>query len=63
VHRKGPELWPNGWILHHDNVPAHKVPFVKQFLAKKPITEMEYSPRSPGLAPNYFSLFPKFSLQ
>jgi len=20
-----PELWPNNWILHHDNTPAHKV--------------------------------------
>jgi hypothetical protein len=24
VRRKGPELWPNDWILHHDNTPAHK---------------------------------------
>jgi hypothetical protein len=24
VHRKRPELWPNDWILHHDNAPAHK---------------------------------------
>jgi hypothetical protein len=25
VHRKMPELWPNNWILHHDNnAPAHK---------------------------------------
>jgi hypothetical protein len=22
---KKPELWPNDWILHHDNVPVHKV--------------------------------------
>jgi hypothetical protein len=27
---------------------------VKQFLAKKSITEMEYSPHSPDLAPNDF---------
>jgi hypothetical protein len=20
---KSPELWPNDWILHHDNAPAH----------------------------------------
>jgi hypothetical protein len=24
VHRKRPELWPNVWIPHHDNAPAHK---------------------------------------
>jgi hypothetical protein len=24
VRRKGPELWPNDWILHHDNATAHK---------------------------------------
>jgi hypothetical protein len=22
--RERPELWPNDWILHHDNAPAHK---------------------------------------
>jgi hypothetical protein len=22
--RKRPELWPNYWILHHDNVTVHK---------------------------------------
>jgi hypothetical protein len=27
--RKGPELWPSDWILHHDSAPAHKVLFVK----------------------------------
>jgi hypothetical protein len=35
VHRKGPELWPNDWILHHDNIAAHKALRVKQFLAQK----------------------------
>jgi hypothetical protein len=35
VRRKRPELWPNDWILHHDNVPAHKALSVKQFLAQK----------------------------
>jgi hypothetical protein len=36
---KRPELWPNNWILHHDNVPAHK-----QFVTQKSITEMEHPP-------------------
>jgi hypothetical protein len=21
---KRPEIWPSGWMLHHDNAPAHK---------------------------------------
>jgi hypothetical protein len=33
VRRNRPELWPNDWILRHDNVPAHKALSVKQFLA------------------------------
>jgi len=24
VRRKRPELWPNDWILHHDNAPAQR---------------------------------------
>jgi hypothetical protein len=40
VHRKRPKLWPNDWILHHDNAPAHKTLSVKQFLAQKSVTEM-----------------------
>jgi len=24
VRRKRPELWPNNWILHHENAPVHK---------------------------------------
>jgi hypothetical protein len=23
VRKKTPEFWPNDWILHHDNAPAH----------------------------------------
>jgi hypothetical protein len=52
VHRQRPELCPSDWILHHDNAPAHKALSVKQFLAQKPITEMD-------LALNDFWLFPK----
>jgi hypothetical protein len=59
VHRKGPELWPSDWILHHDNAPAHKVLSVKQFLAQKSITEMEHPSCSSYLAPDDFWLFPK----
>jgi hypothetical protein len=42
VCRKGPELWPNDWILHHDNALANKALSVKQFLAQKSITKMEH---------------------
>jgi hypothetical protein len=52
VPRKKPEIWPNDWILHHDNAPAHKALSVMQFVAQKPITEMEHPPYSLNLAPN-----------
>jgi len=42
VLRKRPELWPNDWVLHHNNAPAHKALFFKRFLAKTSITEMEH---------------------
>jgi hypothetical protein len=59
VRRKRPELWPNDWILHHDNAPAHRELSVKQFLAQKSITEMKYPPCSLDLFPNDLRLFPK----
>jgi hypothetical protein len=37
VRRRRPELWPDAWILHHDNAPAHDVLAVREFLAKKSI--------------------------
>jgi hypothetical protein len=55
VYRKRPELWPNNWICHHDNALAQ----LKQFLAQKPITELEYSSCSPDLALIDFWLFPE----
>jgi hypothetical protein len=61
VHRKSPELWPNVWILHYDNAPAHKAPSVKQFVAQKSITKMEHPPYFPDFAPNDFWLFPKIN--
>jgi alpha-L-fucosidase len=39
VRRKRPELWPNDWILHHDNATAHSS--VKQFLAQKLISGIQ----------------------
>jgi hypothetical protein len=57
-----PELWPNDWIVHHVNAPAHKALSVKQFLAQKSITGKEHPPRSLHLAQNDFWLFPKIKI-
>jgi transposase len=51
VRRKRFELWPDKWILHYDNAPAHDVLRVCEFLAKKSITKLEYPPYSPDLDP------------
>jgi transposase len=59
VRRNGPELWANDSILHHDNAPANKALSVKQFVAQKPITEMEHQPYSPDLVPKEYWLFLK----
>jgi len=59
VWRRRPGLWPDRWILHHDNAPVHDVLRVREFLAKKSITKMDHPPYSPDLAPCNFWLFPK----
>jgi hypothetical protein len=56
VHREGAELWPNSWILYHDNAPAHRALSGQR---KKSITEMELPLCSPNLASNDFWLFPE----
>jgi hypothetical protein len=37
--KKGPELWPDKRILHHDNAPALRD---HEYLAKKSITKMDH---------------------
>jgi hypothetical protein len=59
VQRKRPELWPDKWILHQDNAPAHDALRVREFLAKKSVTKMDRPLYSPDLAPCDFWLFPK----
>jgi len=59
VRREGRGIWPDKWILHHDNAPAHDVLRVRKFLAKNSITKMDHPPYSPDLAPCDFWLFPK----
>jgi hypothetical protein len=51
-----PKLWPDMWILHHDNALAHNALRVREFLAKKSITKMDHSP---DLGSCDFWLFPK----
>ena len=51
VRRKRPGLWPEKWILHQDNVPAHDALRVCEFLAKNSITKIDHPPYSPELAP------------
>jgi transposase len=52
-------IWPNKWIIHHDNAPAHDALRVREILAKNPIIKMDHAPYSPNLAPSEFWLFPK----
>jgi transposase len=59
VRRRRPELWPDAWILHHDNALAHDALAVREFLAKKSIMKLDHPPCSPDLAPCDFFLFPK----
>jgi histone-lysine N-methyltransferase SETMAR len=61
VRRKRPELWPDKWILHHDNVPAHDALSVREFPAKKSTTKMDHPPYSPDLAPCDFRFFAKLN--
>jgi transposase len=59
VRRKRSELWPEKWILLHDNGPAHDALKFGEFLAKKSITKVDHPPYSPDLVPCDFWLFPK----
>jgi len=62
VHRKQPEKWANGFILHHVNAPCHTSLLVQQFLSNKNITVCPHPAYSPDLAPCDFWLFPKVKM-
>jgi len=62
VHRKRPEKWAKGFILHHDNAPCHTSLLVLQFLSNKNITVCPHPPYSLDLAPCDFWLFPKVKM-
>jgi hypothetical protein len=59
VRRRRPELWPDAWILHHDNALAHDALTVQEFLATKSIMNFDLPPYSSDFAPCDFWLFPK----
>jgi hypothetical protein len=63
VWRKRTETWTAGsWLLHHDNVPAHRVLPITQFLAEHSIPTLQHPPYSPDLFPLYFLLFRKLKI-
>jgi histone-lysine N-methyltransferase SETMAR len=61
VHRKRPQKWANGFVLHHDNATCHTSLLIHQ-LSDKKITACPHPPYSPDLAPYDFWLFPKLKL-
>jgi len=44
VQRKRPGLWPDKWILHHDNAPACDTFRVCEFQAKNSVTKIDHPP-------------------
>jgi hypothetical protein len=44
VRRKRRELWPNDWILHRDNAPAHVALPVEQFRPKNRLLKWNAQP-------------------
>jgi hypothetical protein len=59
VCQRRPELWPDAWILHHDNALARDALAVREFWAKKLIMTLDHPPYFPDLALCDFWLFPK----
>jgi hypothetical protein len=59
LQRKRRGMWPDKWILHHDNASAQDALRVREFLAKNSITKTDHPPYSPDSAPCDFWLFPK----
>ena len=55
-----PNILPyNSWILHYNNAPVHTALSVREILATKQRTVLEYPAYSPDLAHNDSFLFPK----
>ena len=61
---KHPDKWHNNSrAQHHDNVPAHVLHNVRQFLSSTKMTVIPHPPYSPDLVPCDFFLFPKMKLK
>jgi hypothetical protein len=59
VRRRRPELWPDAWILHHDNALAYDAIAVREFLAEKIDTEIGPSTIFTGFGPVRLLAIPK----
>jgi transposase len=60
VTRKRPEKWrTRSCCLLHNNAPAYRSVFVKDFLANDNVTILELPPYSPDMVPADFYLFPR----
>ena len=55
---KRPEKIEHGWLLHHDNAPAHTARLTAETLDELDIQVLPHPPYSPDLAPCDFWLFP-----
>ena len=58
IRAKRPEKVQNGWLLHHDNAPAHTAHLTVQTLNELDVEVLAHPPYSPDLAPCDFWLFP-----
>jgi hypothetical protein len=60
VRRKRPQLWRNNfWFLHHNNVPAHTLLLIYDFLVNTNTTVLPQPPYSPDMVLADFFLFHK----
>jgi [histone H3]-lysine36 N-dimethyltransferase SETMAR len=57
--KKRPDLVDNGWLLHHDNAPAHRSRVCQEILDEIGVELLVHPPYSPDLAPCDFFLFPE----
>jgi [histone H3]-lysine36 N-dimethyltransferase SETMAR len=59
LRKKRPELIANGWLLHHDNAPAHTSRVCRETMDEIGVELLAHPPYSPDLAPCDHFLFPE----
>ena len=59
---KRPGKVETGWVLHHDNAPAHTARLTQECLRELNVNVLPHPPYSPDLAPCDFWLFPTVNL-